>query len=529
MSSEIKILGANGLPIEASNGAHRGARVDRDMMSYRPALRSADADLLPDMERMTARAHELSYNDPLTSGAIQTQLDNIIGSGLRLSLKPDHRALGVSLEAATEWARDVESKFRAFAYDPGNYIDVTRKNNFAGLLGLAYRQFLVSGEILSVADWLPKKGNRKFSTAIKMVEPARLSNPHKLSDTDRLRGGVELSTKGEPIAYHIRNALQSDGRFAGAKTHTWERVRKETRWGRKQCIHVFDAQRAGQTRGKTGLASVIASSYKLGKFQDTSLEASIINAMYAAVIESEFNYAQVAEAMGGSDKSASDMATEYLTSQAGWHNASPVKMDGVKIPHLYPGEKFSFTTSQNPGPNYADFEKSFHRHQAAGWNMSYEMYARNYSDTNYAGARAGLQQAHRFFTGRREIIGSRFASEIALLFIEEGFDNGTIQPIPGAPDFYDARYAYTRGQWIGPAQGHIDPMKETNADVSEVKHFMGTLENKNASRGQDWEETIDQRLREIAYQKRAMEAHGLTLDDLNMVNGTAKPAKESAD
>ena len=55
------ILGANGQPIGgnstgamATQGGHRGARQIRELVSWLPALQSADADLLPDRELLTA-------------------------------------------------------------------------------------------------------------------------------------------------------------------------------------------------------------------------------------------------------------------------------------------------------------------------------------------------------------------------------------------------------------------------------------------------------------------------------------------
>ena len=81
-----QIIDVSGQPLMSANsGSYRGARFDRDMMSWSPALRSADADLLPDIKTMMARAYDLSRNYPMASGGIQIHLDNVIGSGLRLS------------------------------------------------------------------------------------------------------------------------------------------------------------------------------------------------------------------------------------------------------------------------------------------------------------------------------------------------------------------------------------------------------------------------------------------------------------
>jgi len=499
------IVDQSGRPLmSASSGAHRGARYDRDMMSWSPALRSADADLLPDIKTMMARAYDLSRNNSMVSGGLQIHLDNIIGSGLRLSSKPDYRALGLDSEWAAEWSRGVEAKFRTFAEDPECFIDAGRRLTFGGMLGLAYRMFLTAGDITASAEWLPNRGS-KYATAIQMIEPARLSNPQGLMDTDQLRGGVVLDAMGAASAYQIRSAMQSDIRFGSAKTYSWKRIPRETKWGRQQFIHIFDQERAGQSRGKTGLASVIANSFKLGNLQDISMEAATINSMYAATIETEMSFAEIGEAMGSDKPLAS-----FMNGQADFHENGSVKMDGVKIPHLYPGEKLNFSSMNHPGPNFADFEASFLRNLAAGYNLTYEQLSRDYSKTNYSGARAGLQESWKFFTSRRHLIGGRFASAVFTLWLEEAIDKGEIELPPNAPDFYEAKAAYTKCNWIGPGKGQIDPLKEAKADELEMDMGTTTFEDACASRGKDWEENLEQ----IAVEKKRMDSLGITRGDV---------------
>nr|VFJ73236.1 MAG: hypothetical protein BECKFW1821C_GA0114237_104724 [Candidatus Kentron sp. FW] len=56
------ILGTDGQPIQSNSavvmanaqGGYRGGHQTRELMSWLPALRSADADLLPDRELLTA-------------------------------------------------------------------------------------------------------------------------------------------------------------------------------------------------------------------------------------------------------------------------------------------------------------------------------------------------------------------------------------------------------------------------------------------------------------------------------------------
>ena len=77
------------------------------------------------------------------------------------------------------------------------------------MLGLTMRSFLVSGEVLATAEWLPDRGVR-YVTAIRIIDPACLCNPNGLMDTKPLRVGVELDRYSAPRAYHIHEAMQSD-------------------------------------------------------------------------------------------------------------------------------------------------------------------------------------------------------------------------------------------------------------------------------------------------------------------------------
>lgn len=65
-----------------------------------------------------------------------------------------------------------------------------------------------------------------------------------------------------------------------------------------------------------------------------------------------------------------------------------------------------------------------------------------------------------------------------------------------APDFYANRYAYTRCKWIGPGRGWVDPVKEAQACQLRMEIGLSTLENECASQGLDWEEVVEQRVRE---------------------------------
>ena len=61
---------------------------------------------------------------------------------------------------------------------------------------------------------------------------------------------------------------------------------------------------------------------------------------------------------------------------------------------------------------------------------------------------------------------------------------------------FKTRYAYTRCKWIGPGRGWVDPVKEAQACQLRMEIGLSTLENECASQGLDWEEVVEQRVRE---------------------------------
>jgi lambda family phage portal protein len=518
--SDITVSGSgagNSSPAATDVGGHAAARYSRELASWNPALRSPDADLLPDLNILQARAHDLSRNYALVAGGVQVQLDNIIGAGLKLTAKPDYRALGMSADWAEEWSDEVEAKFRLYADDLDCYCDAARMNTVAGLIGMAFRSYLITGEALATVEYLPRHPAR-YATAFQMIDPARLSNPHNGYDRTNLRAGVEIDHFGAPLAYHIRSALPSDIRF-GTPVSSWKRVARETKWGRLQVIHLFEQERPGQTRGKASIVAGLAKAKMLERFQGVNLEAAIVNAMYAAVIESESSLPLVMESMGGGGDSVADASLTMKAVQDVLHENNSVTLDGVKIPVLPPGDKLTFTSSNHPGPNYAEFEKSTLRHLAASFGVSYEQLARDYSQTNYSGARAGMIEAWKSFTAKRKLIPGRFATLIYSLWLEEAIDRGDVQLPAGTPDFYVAKTAWTRCEWIGPGKGHIDPLKEAQADQLEMNMGTLTLEQACAERGQDWKETLEQ----VAMEKRYMAKLGISFTP-----PLPQPAQETA-
>lgn len=463
----------------------------REIASWQPGRGSADSDLLPELSTMVARSRDLSRNHGIASGAMQTLADNIVGTGFRLSAKPDYKLLGKTKEWEEEWQAKVEGLWRSWA-ETFN-CDAGKNLNFHGLTTQIFKSCLINGEALALVLWLPE---RSVSTAIQLIEPDRLSNPNNSTDTKTLRGGVEIDKFGAPIAYHILKEHPGD---YWSTSLQWERVSAFTSFGRRRILHVHDINRIGQTRGKPILSSIMPMFKMLDHYERSELQAAIVNAMIAAFIETPMGGEELNELFGGS-------SDDYLNAKKDWQ----VKLEGGSIIPIFPGDKVAPFTPSRPNSAYGSFVENLLRHIGTGLNIPYELLLKDFSKTNYSSARSALLEAWRYFNGRRQWLADYWATPVYELWLEEMVNKGLVD----APDFYANRYAYTRCKWIGPGRGWVDPVKEAQACQLRMEIGLSTLENECASQGLDWEEVVEQRVRE----KNKLKEMGLINENIQQNN-----------
>jgi lambda family phage portal protein len=496
------ILDSSGAPMRrlAMSTPYTAAdRYSQELSTWHPGLGSANSDYAWDRDTIVSRQRDLVRNSGWASGAVSKHLDNVIGASFRLSAKPDFGALGLAAEWAAEWAEGVEARWRLYAEDPDHWIDATRQQNFSGLLGLAFRHDFVDGESFGIVLWLDSKPFGRYATTVQIIDPDRVSNPNGQADSETLRSGIELDVYGAPVAYHVRLAHPGDY-TAGNRAYQWERVARELPWGRRRMLHSLEKQRAGQVRGISPFAPIVERLKMLDKYDRIELQAALVNAIFAAFIESPFDHELIDEAL------SADKLNSYQTARADFHEKRQVALNsGVRIPTLFPGEKLNFQAASRPASQFGEFEKACLRNIAAGLGLSYEQLSQDWSSTNYSSARAALLEVWKSFGRTRQRMAEQFATPLFVQWLEEGINRGDITLPDGAPDFYTAKAAYCRVKWIGPARGWVDPVKEVQAAQMRMDTGISTLEDECADQGKDWQEVLQQRAREIA----AMDKLGL--------------------
>jgi lambda family phage portal protein len=370
---------------------------------------------------------------------------------------------------------------------------------------------LAAGEVLATAEWDRARGG-DFATTIQMVDLDRLSTDPKSRLDRNLRAGVRTDANGAPIAYQIRNTHPNDIRFDYALPE-WKEVPIRRPWGRLQVIHLKEQVRPGQTRGISEIAASLKAMRFGHRLRDLNLQRIVTQSLYAAAITSDMPTEQIFAALGGQTSSeaiqegVTRFAEGYLGAIAEYAGAAKnLHIDGVRIPHLFPGTKLDLLSPKRDDISGSEFEQSLLRYIAASIGVSYEQLSRDYTNTNYSSARAAMTETWKFMQARKKAVADRFASLIWRLWLEEAINNNHLSTLPKSKAglFYTAGVlnlnfdAVSRVDWIGASRGQIDELKETQAAIARIEAGLSTAEDELARLGKDWRKVFRQLKREQA-------------------------------
>lgn len=517
ISPLIKRLNTQNAPDEsAMGGGLEGAeRTTRETVDWTPPNISIDAQMSSAKPMADLRARDSVQNDGYAMGAMSIHKDSIVGAHFRMNSRPDYKALqAMGFNADEKWAEEfqksAESQFDLIAESPNCWLDASGTKTFTEMVRLVVGSWVIAGESLAIVEWLRGK-ERPLRTAVNLIPPERMSNPHYTADTLRLRQGVEQDKFGRPVAAHIRSNHPGDWLLADSVGLRWMRVPWHKPWGRAQILHGYSAMQPYQTRGISDMVSVLKQMRMTRKLQEMVLQNAVIQASYAATIESELPRDMVAEMMGGSMGAAgseNELSSTYLKQLMEYTSGGKnVNIDGAKIPVLFPGTKLNVSPLAAPGGMGEDYEQSLLRHTASGLGLSYEQFARDYSQTTYSSARAASAETEKFMVARKKAAADRFATEVWHLVLEEMVSRGQL-PLPGGmtrKDFYRplVKDALGRCSWIGAGRGYIDRLKETQAALLAIRGGLSTYERETALMGEDYRDVFEQQAREMRMQDEA--------------------------
>lgn len=474
----------------SSFSSYRGAEQNRLRDSWIPGGYSADQDLLPELSTLRERSRELNRNDGYASGITYTMVTNVVGTGIRPQSRVDKETLGISDDEAHAFQKQVEriwQKWTPFA-DAGNRMD------FYEIEQVVHRQILENGEVIIIPIMVNVAG-RPYMLALDIIESDRLETPTDKRGDKRIRSGVEIGDRGEPIAYYIRKGHPGDMTLRMPNSAEYIRYPAFNENGRPNILHLYWQKRPGQTRGEPFFAPIMTLFKDLSDYMEAELVAARVAACFAAFIEKTDAFAA---ATGRMDR----------TNSLGQRIES---LEPGMVGYLAPGEKFNQFTPNRPGGTFEPFVERILRSIAAGLNIPYEVIAKDFGRMNYSSARTALLEARRFFMAQQEWLAKRFCQPIWEMLIEEAYLREELM----VNNFYENRLDWLRCRWIAPGWQWVDPVNEVKAATESVNMGLSTLADESASQGNDWEEVLEQRERELIKIKEIEQRSGVKIINQN--------------
>ena len=442
-----------------------------------PTTKSADSILAQDRAMITARARDLVRNSSHVAGAIEKIVNNAIYTGIHPQAQ-FRQANGVLNDKKSD---RIEAHFEAWAEAVAFY----------DLQSLALRHELIDGECLVLMfldDDLKARGLCPLNLEILEADYLDTTKDQDATKTEnRIKGGIEFSKRGKPVAYHILHQHPGESLHYGMESR-----RIEAEW----VIHLFRPERATQTRGVSRLASIIMEMRDFAEYQGSERIAARLAAAFGIFVESPYpEHGLMHPIMDDASQEAADAIPKYLESG--------------RIDVLPPGMKVSVAENRRPGSNYDAFSRTSLRGASAGAGLSYETFSNDYSTATYSSARAATLEERRGYRTMQAHLNRRLNGPIWSAFCRHLSVSGIMslagQPVPVI--------------WQNPGWPWVDPAKDGKAAELELSLGITTRRKLAAERGMDWDEVIE----ELAAEEAKIKALGVTLGDTGGKDETTDP------
>jgi lambda family phage portal protein len=415
---------------EPGRGEGRGRRYPDWASTWAPARQ-----LLQRRGPDAAKGHFLTTTSPVAVTISDQWATNLIGDGATARSGHPNAAMAQAIEDAwNQWTQCV---------------DVEGVHDLTGLLHLAVRSIVPSGEYLGQFVTTPRGELRIRSLSPEQLDPAMT---REVENQQRIITGVEFDLSGRRVGYYV--FPRADLIVA---TMQWAPVRLPA----EDIIHLFEAKVPGQVRGASWLAPVQNTIHQVDSLQDALLARANTGALWSAFI------VDPSGATGLADGTRDPSIREGIVPGA--------------MHFLGPDTTITFPTVPDV-EGTPDLLRGMLRQIAAGVGLPYELMTGDLTNTNYSSGKVGLEAFKRRCKALREtLFVSRMLRPIWQRWVTLEVLSGRLH----APDFEQDPTPYFGVQFLFPEWASLDPYREAQADTTLLAAGIRSRAEIIASRGRD--------------------------------------------
>lgn len=452
---------------------------------WKPRPRDARSDTLRYLPDQRGQSRELARTSPIAVGAINTNVDRIVGTGLALSAQPNLSVLKWSIEKGLDWKAHVQNEFSLFADSLES--DIEQTLNFYQQQALVLRGTLESGDLFTVLPDGQRTSTMPYALRIQLLEADRVGNPRSQMDTATMAGGVQFNESGAPSRFHIYD--QHPGGWVPGQSNLlagkWED--RLGRSGRRRILHHYRKLRPGMPRGVPYLAPIIDCIKQISRYTEAEIMAAVITAYLTVFIETPTGNA--APVFDGTTPDAGAPGQE-------------IGLGMGAVVGLAPGEKPTSVNPGRPNPNFDPFIQAVIKQMGIALSLPYELLIKQFN-SSYSASKAALLDAWVYFRTVRNWLALSFCQPVYETWLTEAVAIGRV-PAPGFFSDPLLRWAYTRAAWPGDSMGSINPKDEVAAYTAAIDARLMTRERAEWELwGTDWNDTFGQKQAEHQRLKNA--------------------------
>ena len=337
-----------------------------------------------------------------------------------------------------------------------NDCDFLGRHNFTTLLQLAVTAMLRDGDcgFIIVRDGEDLK--------LQSVEADRIGSPYDRTDTDKYIGGINVDDYGRPISYTIFTRTINNQYISPVDIVA------------KEFIHLFDAARLDEYRGRSAFATALNATRDLQEAIKAEVQAIKYASYQSGVITTESGAADAGDyfARGNSNDQGQVARLQSL--------------DPGTVNYLSAGEKMEMFKSDRPTGAFGEFIRLVQAHICMAVGLPYGFAF----DADKSGPMARMEaaMAERTFLRWRGLLEGQFLNRIKNVILLDAASRGLIP---------DSEYLLD-GRWCWPAKVSIDYGREARADIELWKAGLKTAGQIYSDMGEDYEEALRARAKEAA-------------------------------
>lgn len=464
-----------------SRRAYAAAKMNRLTDEWLTTATSIDHDIRSGLVAVRARARDLSQNNEFARAYLRAVKKNVIGSdGFKLQVKaidywdakgkpqPDRMANDIIERAFASWSRPETAT-------------VTGKISLRKAEEIIVETAARDGE--SFVRLVRGQSINRYGFSLQLIEPDWIDEKmnEELRNGNIIRMGVEIDVWRKPVAYYVSTRNNTLDLY-GSMIPTAPYVRIPA----SDIIHVFDPERADQTRGISWMSPAMLGLHNLKGY----VGGAIINARAGANKLGFFRNP-------GQTAGASPIATEETDSS------------GNPIDNLEPGtftdigdKEFVGFDPKYPDQQFDPFVKSILRGISSGLGVSFSSLSNDLTEVNFSSIRAGLLEERESWKSLQSWFVESFLNRIYSEWLQMVLLTGAIN-LPAAK--YEK---FNRPVWTGRRWSWVKPLEEVKAFQEAVKSGFKSSTQVIAENGGD----IEEMYRELAEEKQLAAELGLDLD-----------------